>query len=143
MRALLFTRFAAAAALCGALLAGPASATTLYDDLGGGPGLTAIIGGALDEAVVDPRIADKFDNINMARLKQRIVEQVCELAGGPCHFKGISMKGSHAYLQLEDRHFNALVEDMQDTMDKVGIPFATQNRLLALLAPMRRDIVSK
>ena len=139
MRARLFICLATAAALSSS----PAAATTLYEDLGGNAGLTAIISDAIDAAVADPRTANKFDNINVARLKQRITEQVCELAGGPCHFVGISMKGAHAYLQLEDRHFNALVEDLQDTMDRLGIPFRTQNRLLALLAPMRRDIVTK
>ena len=97
----------------------------------------------IDTAVADPRTADKLDNIAIPRLKQRIVEQVCELTGGPCHFHGISMKGAHAYLHLHDRHFNAMVEDLQNAMDKAGVPFATQNRLLAILAPMHRDIVSQ
>jgi hemoglobin len=125
------------------LFAGSASAGTLYDDLGGNEGLTAIVGDALDASVTDPRTADKFDNIDIARLKQRIVDQVCELTGGPCHFHGISMKGAHAYLHLRDRHFNAQVEHLQDAMDRRGIPSRTQNRLLAILAPMHRDIVSR
>jgi hemoglobin len=136
-------RFFLTVALVATLFTGTASAATLYDDLGGDAGLTAIIGDTVDAAVADPRTADKLDNINVARLKQRIVQQVCELTGGPCHFHGISMKGAHTYLQLHDRHFNALVEDMQNAMDKAGVPFHTQNRLLALLAPMQRDIVSK
>jgi hemoglobin len=126
------------------LFAGFASAAnTLYDDLGGNDGLTAIVGETIDASVADPRTADKLDNINIARLKQRIVEQVCELTGGPCHFHGISMKGAHAYLRLHDSHFNALVEHMQDAMDRRGVPSRTQNRLLAILAPMHRDIVSR
>jgi hemoglobin len=125
------------------LFAADASATTLYDDLGGDAGLTAIIGETIDASAVDPRTADKLDNINIARLKQRIVTQVCELTGGPCHFHGVSMKGAHAYLHLHDRHFNALVEHLQDAMDRRGTPSRTQNRLLAILAPMHRDIVSQ
>jgi hypothetical protein len=31
----------------------------------------------------------------------------------------------------------------QLAMDEVGIPFATQNRLLARLAPYERDVVTK
>lgn len=129
--------------VCLCLIAGSASASTLYDDLGGNPGLTAIVGETIDASVVDPRTADKLDNINIARLKERIVQQICELTGGPCHFHGISMKGAHAYLHLHDRHFNALVEHMQDAMDRRDIPSRTQNRLLAILAPMHRDIVSR
>lgn len=121
----------------------PGNAATLYDDLGGNAGLTAIVGATVDAAVADPRTADKFSDINIARLKPRIVEQICQLTGGPCQFRGVSMKGAHAYLDLHDTHFNALVEDMQRAMDNLAVPFRTQNRLLALLAPMHRDIVFK
>ena len=40
-------------------------------------------------------------------------------------------------------HFNALVEDLQIAMDKRGIPFRAQNRLLAKLAPMYREIETR
>jgi hemoglobin len=143
MRMHLLSALALVVTLCGAPFAGIASASTLYEDLGGNPVLTKVVGETIDASVADPVTADKLDNINIARLKQRIVDQICELTGGPCHFHGISMKGAHAYLHLHDRHFNALVEHMQDAMDRAGIPFRTQNRLLALLAPMHRDIVSK
>jgi hemoglobin len=39
-------------------------------------------------------------------------------------------------------HFNALVEVLQHSMDARGIPVARQNQLLALLAPMYRDVVN-
>jgi len=38
---------------------------------------------------------------------------------------------------------NALVENLQMAMEKEGVPFQTQNRFLAKLAPMKRDIVDK
>jgi len=48
----------------------------------------------------------------------------------------------HADLTIDQADFNALVEVLQDAMDAQGIPFAQQNRLLALLAPMHREIVT-
>ena len=38
--------------------------------------------------------------------------------------------------------FNALVEVLQQSMEARGIPFGAQNRLLARLAPMHREIVT-
>ncbi len=52
------------------------------------------------------------------------------------------MTTAHADLDIAPRQFNAIVEDLQDSMEAEGIPFRTQNRLLALLAPMHRDIVA-
>ena len=39
-------------------------------------------------------------------------------------------------------NFNALVEVLQQAMDAQGIAFGAQNRLLARLAPMHRDVIT-
>lgn len=131
-----------ALALAAALLAAPARAGTLYDDLGKRAGLERIVDGTLRRALLDPRIKGTLDDANIERLQGLIVLQFCVVSGGPCRYPGRTMKTAHADLNLEPRHFNALVEDLQDSMDAAGVPFRTQNRLLALLAPMHRDIVA-
>ena len=45
-------------------------------------------------------------------------------------------------LEIRRGDFNALVEVLIDAMDAKGLPFARQRELLALLAPMHRDIVN-
>jgi hemoglobin len=116
---------------------------TLYDSLGGQPGLQRIAHGLLQRVTSDPRVADKFANINMIYLEKRFVLRLCAWTGGPCEGHGASMKGIHAELDLTDRNFNAVVEDLEAAMAEAGTPYHAQNRLLALLAPMHRDIVSK
>ncbi|WP_267463791.1 globin family protein [Sphingopyxis solisilvae] len=41
------------------------------------------------------------------------------------------------------RDMNALVENLQAAMREENIPFATQNRLLAKLAPMSRQVITR
>jgi hemoglobin len=115
---------------------------TLYDRLGGEAGLARIVHGLVQRVTTDPRIAEKFDNINITYFEHRLNLRLCEWTGGPCHGRGGSMKGIHAELDLTDRHFNAVVEDLQDAMAAADTPYRAQNQLLALLAPMHRDIVS-
>jgi hemoglobin len=79
----------------------------------------------------------------MDRFKTNLTDQLCVVAGGPCVYKGQSMHDAHKGLHLTNADFNALVEDLQTGMDKAGVSFATQNRLLARLAPMNRDVVTK
>ena len=131
---------AATALLAAALFAAPARASTLYDDLGGRPVLTRIANGMLERVQADPRIKDKFADADIERLQGLLMLQFCVVSGGPCTYPGRSMKAAHADLHLAPRHFTALVEDLQDSMEAAGVPFRTQNRLLALLAPMHRDI---
>ena len=121
----------------------PARAATLYDDLGGQPGLDRITRNAITLYLTDPRIKDDFDNINPDRIRSRLRDQLCQLAGGPCIYKGRSMAKAHAGLPITQAKFNAVAEDLQAAMEQAGVPYWTQNRLMALVAPMHRDIVNR
>jgi hemoglobin len=126
------------------IVSAPACAgDALYRALGQRANLVCIVDGAVARWLADRRIADSFDNLNIDRFKRRLIDQLCELAGGPCHYTGRTMYLSHKGLHLGLVQFNALVEDLQDAMDAADIPFWTQNRLLAILAPMKRAIVTR
>ena len=134
--------FALALLLAGAI-SSRAGEPTLYDDLGGKDGLTKIVGYAVDAYAADPQLSAQFDNINFDWLKGRITLQFCQLTGGPCKYPGRDMYAAHKGLHIDSASFNAVVEDLEGAMDKAGVPFRTQNRLLALLAPMKKKIVSQ
>jgi len=116
---------------------------SLYRDLGGLEVLTRVVDDTLALALADVRIKDTFKDTDMKRLAKLITEQFCELSGGPCKYSGDPMKEVHQGLALNNMQFNALVEDLQAAMDKSNIPSRTQNKLLALLAPMQRTVVTK
>jgi len=125
-------------------LAGPAlggDKETLYDQLGGDSGVTAIVDGTFDRALADKRIGHTFSESNVERVKGLVVEQICNLADGGCEYTGVDMAKSHRGLELTSMHFHAFVEVMQKAMDEEEVPFTVQNQLLALLAPMHRDVV--
>ncbi len=126
------------------LCAVPARADdALYHDLGEKAGIDKIAAYTTANFLADPRIKATFDNTNMERFQVLLAQQFCVVAGGPCEYKGRSMKDAHKALGLDNADFNAVVEDLQDALDKADVPFATQNRLLARLAPMQHDIVTK
>jgi hemoglobin len=130
------------AILAGALLAGCATARDrLYQDLGGQPGVEALVEELLHRLADDERIAERFADTHIPRLRRMLIEQICNLSGGPCAYTGESMLQVHAGMNLSEADFNALVEDLIDAMRQRGVPLRAQNRLLALLAPMRADIV--
>jgi hemoglobin len=116
---------------------------TLYERLGGQPGIVRIVDGAVTLFMADPRVKDDFDNINLDYLKRRLAEEFCKISGGPCVYHGRPIKAAHAGLDLTQAKFNAVAEDVQTSMRQAGIPYWTQNQLLALLAPMQRDVVVK
>ncbi|MDO9619066.1 MAG: group 1 truncated hemoglobin [Pseudomonas sp.] len=116
---------------------------SLYRALGEQAGITRIVEGMLLNIARDPRIVRHFENIDIVRLRDKLVEQVCVEAGGPCTYTGDSMEDSHKGQNLTPSDFNALVENLQDAMVAEGIAAPVQNRLLARLAPMRGQVIER
>ena len=116
---------------------------SLYRALGGKHNIARFSAEFVDIAVKDERIKASFANASLGRIKHMLAAQICAISGGPVVYKVHSMKQAHEKLGLRNADFNAGVEDLQTAMDHAGVPFYTQNKLLALLAPMQRDIVSK
>jgi hemoglobin len=71
------------------------------------------------------------------------VNQICQGTGGPCVYTGRSMKEAHAGMGVRSGHFNALVGDLGKTLKKFKVPAHEQKELVAILAPMKKDIVTR
>ena len=119
-----------------------AGSDQLYKAFGEKAGLVSLMDDFMTRLVADPRTGPHFKPANQQRIKEQLVDQFCALGGGPCLYKGADMKSSHANLDIKKSDFNALVEVLQVSMDEKGIPFRKQNEMLALLAPMNRDIIT-
>jgi hemoglobin len=114
----------------------------LYRQLGERAGLVRLMDDFIVRLDADPRTAPHFKDSKRVELKKQLVDQFCSLSGGPCEYRGVDMKTAHAEMELRKSDFNALVEVLQDAMQAQGIAFAAQNRLLAKLAPMHRDVIT-
>jgi hemoglobin len=115
----------------------------LYNAFGGKTGLAALMDDFVSRLVVDSRTKPFFEHADLDNLKTQLTDQLCALSGGPCQYGGRDMKTAHQGMGVRASHFNALVEVLQQSMDAKEIPFTVQNRMLALLAPMHRDVITK
>jgi hemoglobin len=115
----------------------------VFDQFGGEPGLVALMDDFMARLLADPRMRPFFAQTDHAEIKRHLVEQFCAILGGGCAYTGRDMRTTHAGLGIDRADFNALVEDLQLAMDARHIPFRAQNRLLAKLAPMHREIEEK
>nr|WP_297356978.1 group 1 truncated hemoglobin [uncultured Caldimonas sp.] len=115
---------------------------TLYRALGEKPGLTRLMDDFVPRLFTDPRMQPFFEGVKQEQLKQQLIDQLCQVSGGPCVYKGADMRSAHGNMEITKADFNALVEVLQEAMAAQRIDFRIQNRLLARLAPMHRDIVN-
>jgi hemoglobin len=114
---------------------------TLYERLGGLDAITAVVEAFRDRVAADDRINLKFARTDLARLRKMLIDQVCEVTGGPCHYNGRSMKEAHAGMKVTNGEFNALVADLVATLNQFKVPKAEQDELLAILGPLKSEIV--
>lgn len=136
-------RLACAAALA-AVLNTPALADDgLYRAFGEKAGLRLLVEDLWLRVKADDRLAPFFKETNRDNLVEQLTDQLCAVSGGPCKYEGGKMGPVHEEMNIGRGDFNALVEVLQDAMDARGVPFAAQNRLLAKLAPMHREIVTR
>ena len=115
----------------------------LYDRLGGRPAIQAVVDDFIANVAGDARINQRFAGANIPRLKMRLVDQICEAAGGPCKYTGQSMKVAHAGMKITDAEFAALVEDLVKSLDKFKVPAQEKSELLGALGGMKTDIVNQ
>lgn len=125
-----------------------AGATPFRDDatwqaFGGAAGVRAIVDDLVSTNAADPRIADIFKNRDLVRLRRTLFEQFCYILNGGCHYSGQTMAQSHKDMGIQQADMGALVENLQAAMRRHRVAMPAQNRLLAKLAPMHRDIVAR
>lgn len=116
---------------------------TLYQRLGGKNAIVAEVDDFVGNVAGDARINRRFANTNIPRLKQMLVDQICVGTGGPCTYSGRDMKSAHVGMNISDAEFGALVEDLIKTLDKFKVPDKEKKELLAILGPMKGDIVNR
>lgn len=114
---------------------------TLYDELGGQQGIHHVVGRLIAEIGNDGEIRPFFAKVNLKRFYNRFSQYICQVADGPCKYTGLSMVDSHVGMYIDEAQFNRVVEMLIRAMTDERIATTTQNRLLARLAPARKQII--
>jgi hemoglobin len=115
----------------------------LYERLGGKPAIDAVVDDFLAGVAGDERINAGFAGANIPKLRQRLVELFCMATGGPCTYSGRDMKTVHAGMAVTGAQFDALAGHLVATLDKFKVPAKEKGELLAIVGPMRGDIVEE
>lgn len=114
-----------------------------FRGLGERTGIDRIVETFMSLLLADERVGNSLKDADIPHLKLKLAEQFCYVSGGPCTYTGKSMTEIHDGLNITSGQFYALVEDLQIAMQRNAIATPIQNQLLAKLAPMHRDVVTK
>ena len=121
----------------------PATKDALYHDLGEMEGITKVVDLFFQRINNDARINTLFLKVDHNDLRRLVIEQFCAASGGPCTYTGRSMEESHSGLNLTNKDFDAFVGDLVDAMNDANVTKPAQKKLLAILGPMRPQVVGQ
>lgn len=122
----------------------PPKPKTLSERLGGREGIAKLVDAFTKNVAADTKINKRFAKVTGPRLekfKQNLTDQLCKLAEGDCQYNGKNMKDAHKGMKLTDADWNAFLLDLKAALDENKVGESEQGELVALLAPMRDDIV--
>jgi hemoglobin len=119
---------------------------SLYKRLGGYDALAAVTDDFIGRLVADKQLSRFFGGASTdskKRIRQLVVDQLCQATGGPCFYIGRSMKASHAGLGITKAEWDLGVKLLTETLDKFKVPKAEQGELAKILSTLEPDIVEK
>jgi hemoglobin len=119
---------------------------TLYQRLGGRDAIKGVVDDFVANVVADPRVNSRFKGLQpaaVAKLQTNLADQICDATGGPCAYLGRDMKTAHAGMRITDAEWSATVDDLVKSLNKFKVGSKEQQELLAILGPLKKDIVGQ
>jgi len=120
-----------------------AAGASLYERMGGEAVVAKVTVQALHQVAHNPAVNHAFDGVDLEKLAKKLAVHTCAITGGGCKYTGDEMKTVHAGLNITEQDFYALVEALRTALDDNGVGEREKNELLRILAPMKRDVVSR
>ena len=120
---------------------------SLYERLGGVYNIAAVVDNLIERLAADdalnanPAIAAARVPERFPGLKYNLTAMVCQATGGPCVYTGLSMKDSHATLNISEADWKLFEADCVATLDEFEVPEAEQQELFAIIGSTKADIV--
>ena len=121
-------------------------APSLYKRLGGREGIALVVNDFVGNMAADARVNARFKDMKPAdveKLKSYLADQICDASGGPCSYLGRDMKTVHTGMKITEAEWNATVENLGKALDKNMVGVKERQELVAILAPMKPDIVGR
>ena len=122
------------------------SADSPYKRLGDYDAIAAVVDDLIGRLMADPelkRFFDPFGTDSRARIRQRLVEQLCVATGGSCVYTGRTMKAAHAGSGISEANWTSFMNHAGATLDKFKVPAKEKSEVVALLVTLKTDIVEK
>jgi len=122
----------------------PPPKKSLFDRLGGKDAIKAVVDNFVKKAAADKKATAFFKTTGkkMDTFKEAFINQICKDTGGDCTSTGNALVEAHKGAKTTDEQFDAVIADLKATLAELKVGDEEQGDLVALLEPMRAEIVT-
>jgi hemoglobin len=122
------------------------SGDSLYKRLGGYDAIAAVTDDFIGRLATDKQLGRFFagaSESSQKRIRQLVVDFLCQATGGPCVYTGRDMKTVHKGLGITGKDWDASVKHLVATLDKFKVPKKEKDEVLTAVSGLKTDIVEK
>jgi len=119
---------------------------SLYKRLGGYDSIAAVTDDFIGRLASDPSLGRFFVGLSQdskTRVRQHVVEFLCNATGGPCAYLGRDMKTAHAGLGITAADWDKAASLLTATLDKFKVPAKEKGEVLTAVTGLKTQIVEK
>ncbi|HWL44748.1 MAG TPA: methyl-accepting chemotaxis protein [Ilumatobacter sp.] len=99
----------------------PTATATLYEQLGGGPAITAVVAEFYERVVNDPSLARLFAKVDLDRQRTMLAAFVTQAFGGPEEYSGRDVVDAHADVPISEARMSKVIGHLVDAMAHLGV----------------------
>lgn len=115
---------------------------TLYQRLGGAPGLARIVNDVIDNHLANPVVKTRFENAkDLPRLRQLALDFFTAGSGGPANYTGKDMLQAHRGMNISEQEYLAVMDDVMGALRKNEVPQDVCNEVLGILYSLKGEII--
>jgi hemoglobin len=122
------------------------SEQSIYDQIGGEAAVDKAVDVFYRKVLSDDRINRFFETVDMDAQAAKQKAFITMALGGPNNYTGRDMRTAHQKLVkdgLNDSHFDAVVENLANTLLELGVPDETVKTIGGALEGMRADVLDR
>ncbi|ASJ96150.1 MULTISPECIES: group I truncated hemoglobin [Shewanella] len=119
------------------------SDATLYERLGGETQIAKIATDIFDTHADNPDIASRYLNSDRHAVIEKVTEFLCAATGGPQEYTGKSMIETHKTMNINEKEFLAVLDDIMLVLDKHQVGQQEKQELLLAAYSLKGEIIGR
>jgi hemoglobin len=125
----------------------PPESNSLFDRLGGTPGITAIVDDVIEAHMNNPAINARFlpyldQPEKLAVIREHTIQFFSMGSGGPVAYEGRDMLSTHQGMNISAAEYMHVMDDIMGVLDKHHIDEESKKDVLAILWSLKETVMS-